>query len=152
MYKTNHWVLSIPHAVTTFQTSTNKYYINFNILCDKLKNIPEIALHLLLSKHWLVIRIKFTKLNAQYMYEAISVDMHREFLYPGNQNMECIVARKIYICTYMCEVTYVWYNLLYYVFGKEKNWSLMLTVKKTLTMAWGSQQLSFVNRTHCTYR
>lgn len=77
MYKTNHWVLSIPHAATTFQTSTNKYYINFNILCDKLKNIPEIALHLLLSKHWLVIRKKFTKLNAQYMYEAKSVDMHR---------------------------------------------------------------------------
>lgn len=71
---------SIPHAATTFQTSTNKYYINFNILCDKLKNIPEIALHLLLSKHWLVIRIKFTKLNAQYMYEAKSVDIHREFL------------------------------------------------------------------------
>lgn len=29
----------------------------------------------------------------------------------------------------MCEVTYVWYNLSFYVFGKEKK-SLMLTVKK----------------------
>lgn len=44
--------------------------------------------------------------------------------------MECIVARKIYICIYMCEVIYNWYNLLYYVFVKEKNWSLMLIVKK----------------------
>lgn len=44
--------------------------------------------------------------------------------------MECIVARKIYICIYMCEVIYIWYDLLYYVFGKEKNWSLMLIVKK----------------------
>lgn len=43
--------------------------------------------------------------------------------------MECIVARKIYICIYMCEVIYVWYNLSYYVFGKEKK-SLMLIVKK----------------------
>lgn len=43
--------------------------------------------------------------------------------------MECIVARKIYICIYMCEVIYIWYSL-YYVFDKEKNWSLMLIVKK----------------------
>lgn len=43
--------------------------------------------------------------------------------------MECIVVRKIYICIYMCEVIYIWYSL-YYVFDKEKNWSLMLIVKK----------------------
>lgn len=42
----------MPHAAATFQTSTIMFSISFNILGDKhkKKKIPEIALHLLLSK------------------------------------------------------------------------------------------------------
>lgn len=41
----------MPHAAATVQTSTIMFSISFNILGDKhKKKIPEIALHLLLSK------------------------------------------------------------------------------------------------------